>query len=84
MHTAYADIRRRLEADAPGYSYPVAVTMPPPGITPRRLDRLLLRSRRLEPLDVALIGGKPAAREGKAFYLSDHYGVIARLRRTGS
>lgn len=57
--------------------------MPSLGITPRQLDRLLLRSRRLEPLDVALIGGQPAAHKGKALYLSDHYGVIARLRRTG-
>jgi endonuclease/exonuclease/phosphatase family metal-dependent hydrolase len=83
LNSSYKDVWRQLKPHDPGYTYngvtnPLAYDRVPP----MRLDRILIRSDKLEPVAVMLIGQEPVEHKGNSLYLSDHFGVIAHLRRT--
>ena len=54
------------------------------GLPGRRFDRILLRSKDWETVDIQLFGKEPVMIDGEKHLASDHYGVVATLRRTGS
>jgi endonuclease/exonuclease/phosphatase family metal-dependent hydrolase len=69
----YIDAWLALSPDNPGTTYH--------GYPNRRLDRILVRSQDWEPLNIRLFGNEQVIIGGENYYASDHYGVVATLRR---
>lgn len=79
----FTDIWPQLRPADPGYTYPADAPHAAATTAPAeraRLDRILLRSDRLEPVRVEQLGQAPVRLGDRLLSLSDHYGVVADLR----
>jgi len=73
LDPAYSDTWLALRPGEPGATFGG-----PAGV---RLDRILVRAARWVATDIGLVGTEPIAIGGTHRYASDHYGVLATLRR---
>lgn len=83
--SSYVDLWKVLRSEAPGLTWnieksPMAKRGSFPGEKSRRIDRILLRSKRWEPAEVRIVGDTPYSSDGQ-LYPSDHFGVVGTLRR---
>ncbi|MBN1809044.1 MAG: endonuclease/exonuclease/phosphatase family protein [Planctomycetes bacterium] len=83
----YVDVWRTLRQGYAGYTWDMeknerAKAGAFAGEKSRRLDRILFRSKRLNPVDVELIGNRLAGKDGGT-YPSDHFGVAVTFLKTG-
>lgn len=54
-----------------------------PGEPSRRLDRVLVRSRRWAPASIEIVGDRPVRDGDRGLFPSDHFGLVGELRRPG-
>ena len=83
--TSYVDLWKALRPTDPGLTWnmeksPMAKVQSFQGEKSRRLDRILIRSKRWVPESVRIVGDEPYSADGRLFP-SDHFGVVGVVRR---
>lgn len=84
LDPAFADAWTRLHPDDPGYTWNIERSQMARagsfvGEPSRRLDRILVRSKRWVPDDARIIGDHPVQVGRGELFPSDHFGLVARL-----
>jgi len=81
LKPGYFDTWRTLNPDDPGYTWNIeksdmAKTGSFPNEISRRIDRILVHSKILRPVDIKIIGDKPVDKDS-AIFPSDNFGLIS-------
>ena len=88
LDNSYVDVWTRVNGDKKGYTWNIEKSkMARDGSFPneksRRLDRVLIKSKRVKPVSAKIVGDKPV--EGKTdIFPSDHFGLRATVSVSGN